>query len=189
MPISLLYISRSRILRRHNTGCQSQNKASCYRDSGDILSHVLRTELDFHALLWLSCLLTLPFLFQASVPPWKKINRQFFLRPATPSREGEGIAIHLEYIKNLSKSLTISQALWSVLIRLNSSITLCFDFFVDATCEFWIFFSIEFSHSKNCTPLFSVQAKEWDYTSIHYEKGHNMILKNCMLFPHQVLKA
>ena len=159
MPISLLYIGRSRILRRHNTGCQSQNKASCYRDSVDILSHVLRTELDFLAPLWLSCLLTLPFLFQASVPPWKKINRQFFLRPATPSREGEGIPIHLESMKIWVKALQSLKRFGLHWLRLNSAIPLCFDFFVDATCEFWIFFSIEFSHSKNCTPLFPVQKK------------------------------
>src|SRR5918995_1335923 len=95
MPISLLYIGRSRILRRHNTGCQSQNKASCYRDSVDILSHVLRTELDFLAPLWLSCLLTLPFLFKASFPQKKKKNKLFFLNPETPKRGGGVTLFHL----------------------------------------------------------------------------------------------
>jgi hypothetical protein len=134
-------------------------------------------------------LLTLPFLFQASVPPWKKINRQFFLRPATPSREGEGIPIHLEYMKNWVKALQSLKRFGLHWLRLNSAILLCFDFFVDATCEFWIFFSIEFSHSKNCASIILCSKKEWDYTSIHYEKRHNMILKNCMLFLHPVLKA
>ena len=82
MPISLLYRGKSRILRRHNKGCQSQNKASCCRDNGDILSPALRMEPDFLALPWLSCLLALPFLFQVLVLPHEEIERQVFLTTA-----------------------------------------------------------------------------------------------------------
>ncbi|MDQ3853698.1 MAG: hypothetical protein M3299_12785, partial [Thermoproteota archaeon] len=53
---------------------------------------------------------------------------------------------------------------------------------MDVPGEFFAFFLIEFGLQQQ-SYSFILSSRRRMRLYIHYEKGHNMILKNCMLFP------